>query len=78
MPIDHAIVEQAAILIPRDLRSLDALHLASALSLSNELTDFVAYDIRLCSAAMNAGLPVKSPTERIYLLNSTSANTTRR
>jgi predicted nucleic acid-binding protein len=61
VPIDHAIVEQAAILIPRELRSLDAIHLASALSLNDDLTDFVAYDVRLYSAAARAGLPVVSP-----------------
>jgi predicted nucleic acid-binding protein len=61
VPIDHVIVEQAAILIPRELRSLDAIHLASALSLNEDLTDFVAYDDRLCSAAAKAGLPVVSP-----------------
>jgi predicted nucleic acid-binding protein len=61
VPIDRVIVEQAAILIPRDLRSLDAIHLASALSLNEDLTDFVAYDVRLCAAASNAGLPVVSP-----------------
>jgi predicted nucleic acid-binding protein len=62
VPIDHVIVEQAAILIPHELRSLDAIHLASALSLNEDLTDFVAYDVRLCLAAAKAGLPVASPT----------------
>ena len=62
VPIDHVIVEQAAILTPRELRSLDAIHLASALSLRGDLTGFVAYDLRLCSAAEKAGLPVMSPT----------------
>jgi predicted nucleic acid-binding protein len=62
VPISHVIVEQAAILIPRNLRSLDAIHLASALSLNEDLTDFVAYDVLLCTAAANAGLPVVSPT----------------
>src|SRR5487761_2494616 len=33
VPIDHVIVEQAANMIPYELRSLDAIHLASALSL---------------------------------------------
>ncbi|HEY5265670.1 MAG TPA: type II toxin-antitoxin system VapC family toxin [Acidimicrobiales bacterium] len=61
VPIDHVIVEQAAVLTPRELRSLDAIHLASALSLIEDLTDFVAYDARLCSAAAKAGLPVVSP-----------------
>ena len=62
LPIDHVIVERAAVLAPRELRSLDAIHLASALSIIEDLTDFVAYDIRLCSAAKQVGLPVVSPT----------------
>ena len=61
VPVDHVIVEQAAILNPRELQSLDAIHLASALSLNEDLTDFIAYDLRLCSAAVSAGLPVASP-----------------
>src|SRR5487761_68025 len=40
VPIDHVIVERAAILTPGELRSLDAIHLASALSLNEDLTDF--------------------------------------
>jgi predicted nucleic acid-binding protein len=62
LPIDHALMEQAAAIYPRELRSLDAIHLVSAISLRTELTDFVAYDSRLCSAATAAGLLVVSPT----------------
>ena len=62
LPLDHVVVEQAAAISPRELRSLDAIHLASAISLRAELTDFVAYDSRLCSAAAAAGLLVISPT----------------
>jgi predicted nucleic acid-binding protein len=61
LPIDHVVVEQAAAISPRELRSLDAIHLASALSLRADLTGFVAYDSRLCSAATAAGLLVVSP-----------------
>ncbi|WP_298334888.1 type II toxin-antitoxin system VapC family toxin [Ferrimicrobium sp.] len=61
VPISHAIVEVATILIPRKLGSLDAIHLASALSLKEDLTDFVAYDADLCLAAADAELPVVSP-----------------
>jgi len=61
VPIDHVIIEQAAILGPLELKSLDAIHLASALSLNADLTDFVVYDVRLRSAAEKAGLPVVSP-----------------
>ena len=62
MPIDHLISEQDAILAPREVRGRDAIHLASALSRQEDLTDFVAYDVRLCSAAAKAGLPMLSPT----------------
>jgi uncharacterized protein len=48
-----------------DLRSLDAMHLASAehiVSVTHEpLEAFVAYDVRLLAAARDAGLPVVSP-----------------
>jgi predicted nucleic acid-binding protein len=62
VPISHAIVEQAAALTPGVLRSLDAIHLASALFLREDLANFVAYDVRLCSAAADAGLHVVSPS----------------
>lgn len=43
------------------LRSLDALHLAAALSLGAALTHFVSYDKRLLAAAQEHGLPVAAP-----------------
>jgi predicted nucleic acid-binding protein len=61
LPIDRAIIEKAATLIPTELRSLDAIHLASALSVKTNLTALVAYDVRLCSAAAEAGIEVVSP-----------------
>lgn len=61
LPMDRVIVEKAATLIPSELRSLDAIHLASALSVKANLTAFVAYDVRLCSAAAEAGIEVMSP-----------------
>jgi uncharacterized protein len=62
LPIDRAIVEKAATLVPSELRSLDAIHLASALSVKANLTALVAYDIRLCTAAAEVGIEVVSPT----------------
>jgi predicted nucleic acid-binding protein len=62
LPMDRAIVEKAASLVPTELRSLDAIHLASALSVKANLTALVAYDVRLCSAAAQAGIEVVSPT----------------
>ncbi|MGH8922145.1 MAG: type II toxin-antitoxin system VapC family toxin [Actinomycetes bacterium] len=43
------------------LRTLDAIHLASALSVRDELTAFCCYDQRLLDAAGDAGLPVHAP-----------------
>ena len=43
------------------LRTLAALHLASALLLGDALTAFVAYDHRLAEAARTAGLVVAAP-----------------
>jgi len=45
----------------RTLRSLDAIHLATAHELRTELTAFVCYDKRLCDQARALGLPVSSP-----------------
>lgn len=51
----------AARLAPSSLRSLDAVHLASALSMRDHFDSFIAYDQRLCEAASRAGLEVASP-----------------
>ncbi|MEO6085410.1 MAG: type II toxin-antitoxin system VapC family toxin [Umezawaea sp.] len=61
MPMTYDLLDEAGTL-PGDLRSLDAIHLVSAMRLRGDLDAFVAYDKRLVSAAQNAGLPVVSPT----------------
>jgi len=61
VPLRAELLRQAARLTPAELRSLDAIHLASALSLSPDLVGVVAYDERLASAARSAGLKVLSP-----------------
>jgi hypothetical protein len=45
----------------RLLRSLDAIHLATAHELRAELTAFVCYDKRLGDSAQALGLPVEAP-----------------
>lgn len=47
---------------PVTVRSLDAIHLGTALHTRHVLTSFVTYDKRLLDAASAAGLPVDSPT----------------
>jgi predicted nucleic acid-binding protein len=44
------------------MRSLDALHLATAEALLPTLRWFVAYDKRLADAARDRGLPVAAPS----------------
>ena len=59
--LDTEISKRAALLLPATLRSLDAIHLASALSLREELTVVVTYDARFAEAARGAGLTVMAP-----------------
>jgi uncharacterized protein len=61
LAIDAATRQVAALLEPPSLRSLDAIHLASAMALGPELAAFVGYDRRLLEAAAASGLTVASP-----------------
>jgi predicted nucleic acid-binding protein len=47
---------------PVTIRSLDAIHLGTALALRPNLTSFVTYDKRLLEAATAAEVPTDSPT----------------
>ena len=58
--VDDPILRDAAALEPSRLRSLDAVHFATALSLDG-LEAVVTYDLRLQSAAVQAGLEVRVP-----------------
>lgn len=62
VPITTEIRAAARTVSPPSLRSLDAIHLASALALGADLGVFVAYDRRLLDAATDLGVPVASPT----------------
>lgn len=59
--LNSEIAERAARLEPVGLRSLDAIHLASALAVADELDAFVTYDARQADAARALGIPVESP-----------------
>ena len=61
IPVDREVIRAAAALQPTELRSLDAIHLATALSLGDDLGVVVAYDRRLVAAARAEGLAVASP-----------------
>ena len=59
--LDESIAARAAELGPPSLRSLDAIHLASALAIGEELAALVTYDVRLADAARASGLEVVAP-----------------
>lgn len=61
LPLDDAVLDEAASIDPTELRSLDALHLATALSVRGEISVFVTYDERLGTVAANHGLVVSRP-----------------
>jgi predicted nucleic acid-binding protein len=55
------VFERAAELEPLTHRSLDALHLAAALGLGDELHGILTYDERMAQAATLLGVAVRSP-----------------
>lgn len=59
--VDDDLLERAAEIQPPTVRSLDAIHLAAALSLGSDLAAVVTYDTRMSSAAQALGLPVIAP-----------------
>jgi len=59
--LDPSIRILAQTLRPVTVRSLDAIHLGTALRIRSRLTSFVTYDKRLADAAMGAGLTVDMP-----------------
>lgn len=61
LPLSDAILAEAASVGPRSLRSLDALHLASALSVRDDLGAFFTYDVNLAEVSADLGLPVLAP-----------------
>jgi predicted nucleic acid-binding protein len=59
--INARLADRAAGIAPATVRTLDAIHLATALAIGSALGSFVTYDDRLAEAARALGLPVVSP-----------------
>jgi uncharacterized protein len=59
--LDQRIRMLAWTVTPATVRSLDAIHLGTALRSGRALTSFVSYDKRLLDAAQAAGLPIDAP-----------------
>jgi len=61
LAFDEEVRRQAVIVGGETLRSLDAIHIATALAIGNRDLHFVTYDIRQAEAARQAGLKVVQP-----------------
>ena len=60
--MDGPVVEAASRLPDPMLRTLDAIHLATALMIREDLDVLLTYDDRMLTAAATHGLPTASPT----------------
>lgn len=59
--LDEDVVQRAATLEPMQLRTLDAIHLATAISLGGDLGALCVYDVRLGGAAASKTVEVLAP-----------------
>lgn len=60
--LSRDLLDRAGTMMPSGLRLLDAVHVAAALSLSDDLDELVTYDARLSAAAAACELQVSTPT----------------
>ena len=59
--VTSAVFEEAGRLDPSGLRSLDAIHLAAAFDLGDDLAGLVTYDDRLAVATVSNGVAIVAP-----------------
>jgi uncharacterized protein len=59
--VTDRVLNAAALLRPPELRSLDAIHLATAQQLGHDLTALVTYDDRMVAAARRLGCRIVQP-----------------
>ena len=62
LDISAAVIEDASRLPDPLLRSLDAIHLATALMIREDVELLLTYDLRLAEAARAHGIPTAAPT----------------
>ena len=60
--VNDRVLNAAGALLPADLRSLDAIHLATAQQLGRDLGQVVTYDERMIDAARQLGINTASPS----------------
>lgn len=59
--VNNRVLSIAGALLPAELRSLDAVHLATAQLLGDDLAQLVTYDARMAEAARSLGWAVTAP-----------------
>ena len=59
--LNGRILDTAGVLLPPELRSLDAIHLATARELGDDLRVIVTYDDRMAAAAKQLGYRIGRP-----------------
>jgi predicted nucleic acid-binding protein len=60
--VNDRVLTAAGSLLPQDIRSLDAIHLATARAFGADLARIVTYDERMSNAARALGLAVATPS----------------
>jgi predicted nucleic acid-binding protein len=60
--VNDRVLNAAAVLLPADVRSLDAIHLATAQQLGGDLGHLVTYDERMLAAATSLRLRTATPS----------------
>jgi predicted nucleic acid-binding protein len=60
--INDRVLREAGRMQPADLRSLDAIHLASARQIGSSIRQIVTYDERMAEAARASGWAVAAPS----------------
>ena len=61
IPLSRSLCHSAGVSVPLPLKSLDALHVATAMLLSEEILGVLTYDRQMIRAAHALGLPTFSP-----------------
>lgn len=64
LDVDRTVLVEAGRIARPDLRTLDAIHLASAMAFGAELGAVLTYDRRMAVAATGLSLPVHAPGTR--------------
>ncbi len=59
--VNDRVLDAAGTLLPRELRSLDAIHVATAMQLGDDIRQIVTYDDRMAGAATDLGLRTATP-----------------